>query len=172
MSRRAPTYFRRWPIDRDLDEVLQPDEQHSTPWGAPDHGGCDKCQGTGATAYACRSCLEGGADRRCPACRGRVRFTGVCPACEGDGQIDRTTRDGMSVFPSFEGLCRYIAERDADTAGFIAIELEGDLTGDVDLDADAGALLIRPTRVVGALPFDHTMTAWSRVGATRRVGAS
>ena len=51
-----------------------------------------------------------------------------------------------------------VAERDADTAGFIAIELEGDLTGDVDLDADAGALLIRPTRVVGALPFDHTMT--------------
>ena len=96
----------------------------------------------------------------------------VCPACEGDGRIDRTTRDGMSVFPSFEGLCRYIAERDADTAGFIAIELEGDLTGDVDLDADAGALLIRPTRVVGALPFEHAMTAWSRVGATRRVPAS
>jgi hypothetical protein len=87
-----------------------------------------------------------------------VRFTDVCPACEGDGQIDRTTRDGVSVFPSLEGLCRYMTEREAGSAGCIALELEGELTGDVDLDADAGAVLIRPTRVVGALPFEHAPT--------------
>ena len=65
------------------------------------------------------------------------------------------TRDGVSVFPSFEGLYRYLAEREAETAGYVILELEGELTGDVDLDADAGAVLIRPTRVIGALPFDY-----------------
>jgi DnaJ-class molecular chaperone len=139
--------------------LLRPDHQYSTPWGAPDCGPCDKCGGAGITRYACRSCLERGADRDCPACHGSARFTDTCPACEGDGQIDRTTRDGVSVFPSFEGLSRYIAERDAETAGCIVLELEGELTGDVDLDADAGALLIRPTRVVGALPFENALSA-------------
>jgi hypothetical protein len=159
MRARTSTYFRRWPVDEDPAVLLRPDHQYSTPWGAPDCGPCDKCRGTGRTEYLCRSCVERGADRSCPACHGNVRFTDTCPTCEGDGQIDRTTRDGVSVFPSFEGLCRYIAERDADTVGCVAIELEGELTGDVDLDADAGALLIHPTRVVGALPFDQALSA-------------
>jgi hypothetical protein len=148
------TYFRRWPLDVDPAELLRPDNQYSTPWGAPDRGPCDKCERTGTTRYTCRSCLERGAQDGCPACDGRVEFDDVCPACEGNGQIARTTRDGVSVFPSLEGLCRYIAERDAETAGCIALELEGEPTGDLDLDADAGALLIRPTRVIAAHPFD------------------
>src|SRR5436190_2873312 len=155
MPHRARSYFRCWPVDEDPAALLRPDRQYSTPWGAPDCGPCDKRQGSGTTAYACRSCLERGADNACPACHGRVEFSGECPVCEGDGQIDRTTRDGVSVFPSFEGLYRYLAEREAETAGYVILELEGELTGDVDLDADAGAVLIRPTRVIGALPFDY-----------------
>jgi hypothetical protein len=31
--------------------------------------------------------------------------------------------------------------------------LDGDLTGDRDLDADTGALLIRPRRVLGICPL-------------------
>jgi hypothetical protein len=71
----------------------------------------------------------------------------------------RTARDGVSVFPSFQALCRYIAEREVGTAGYIALELEGQLTGEVDLDAAAGAVLIRVTRVVGALPFHEVLSA-------------
>jgi len=159
----STTYFRRWPLDEDPAQLLRPHNQYSTPWGAPDRGPCDKCQGTGTTRYACRSCLERGAERACPACHGRVEFEGVCPACEGDGHVDRTTREGVSVFPSLEGLCRYIAERDAETAGCIALELEGELTGDLDLDADAGALLVRPTRLIAAHPFQPEP---ARFGAT------
>ena len=147
-------YFHRWPVDEDPSELLRPENQESTPWGAPDHGPCDKCRGAGETRYGCSSCLERGAAAGCPACAGRVEFVDVCPSCEGDGQIDRTRRDGVSVFPSIEGLVRYIEAREAGSDGYVVVELEGELTGDRDLDADAGALLLRPTRVVATRPFD------------------
>jgi hypothetical protein len=153
----AATYFHRWPAGEDPAELLRGENQYSTPWGTPNQGPCDKCRGEGTTRYACRSCLERGGDADCPVCAGRVEFDDVCPACEGDGRIDRTTREGVSVFPSLEGLCRYIAEREAETAGYVAIELEGELTGDLDLDADAGALLIRPTRLVAGHPFEYAL---------------
>jgi hypothetical protein len=149
-----PHYFRRWPADEDPDELLKPENAVSTPLGAPDRGPCEKCGGEGRTRYRCRSCLERGADDDCPACGGRVEFVDVCPACEGSGRVDRTTREGMSVFPSIEGLLRYLEERELDTVGFEAVMLEGELTGDRDLDADAGAVLIRPTRVLGLCPLE------------------
>ena len=150
-------FFRLWPVDEDPEDLLAPENGYSTPWGAPDRGPCDKCRGTGRTQYRCRSCLERGPQDGCPACRGRIEFVDVCPACEGDGQIDRTTRRGVSVFPSMEGLLRYLAEREVDTAGSEVVVLEGELTGDRDLDADAGALLIKPTRVLGACPLEETL---------------
>ncbi len=154
-------YFRCWPRDRDPRALLRPDEQESTPWGEPEHGPCDKCEGAGTVQYRCRSCLDVAAPE-CPACAGRTQFVDVCPTCEGDGQIDRTRRDGVSVFPSTDGLYHYIAERGAGADGQELLELEGDLTGDRDLDADAGALLIRPTRVVGVHPFDGARLATVR----------
>lgn len=148
-------YFHSWPADDDPAQLLDSENQYSTPWGEPDHGPCDKCEGTGETKYRCRSCIERGALADCPACGGRIEFVGVCPSCEGDGQIDRTKREGVSVFPSIEGLYRYIGERGGDGDGSVVLELEGELTGDRDLDADAGAVLIRPTRVVARHPFDR-----------------
>jgi len=126
---------------------------YSTPWGAPDRGPCDKCGQTGQTTYRCRSCLARGADEDCPACHGRVQFLDQCPACEGTGSISRTTRDGVSVFPTIEGLRRYLAERDAEPCGHGIVVLAGEITGDVDLDADAGAVLIHPTDVLGWDPL-------------------
>jgi hypothetical protein len=147
-------YFRRCPVDADPQGLLEPENQVSTPWGEADHGPCDKCNCTGRVRYRCRSCLELGARHDCPACGGRVEFEDVCPTCEGDGKIDRTKRDGVSVFPSLEGLRRYLVERDVDLSGCDAVVLEGELTGDRDLDADAGALLIRPRRVLGICPLE------------------
>ena len=152
-ANRVPRYFRRWSRDEDPGELLKPENQQSTPWGGPDHGPCDKCEGEGSTRYRCRSCSERGGEEDCPACDGRVEVVDVCPTCEGDGEINRTSRDGVSVFPSMEGLCQYLAEREVDVADCVVVELEGDLTGDRDLDADAGALLIRPTKVIATHPF-------------------
>jgi hypothetical protein len=161
-------YFRLWSPPDDPEEVLRAENQYSSPWGEPDHGPCDKCRGSGRTTYRCRSCEAAGADADCPACQGRVEFEDVCPACEGDGTIDRTTREGVSVFPTMDGLYRYLGERDADAAGCIVLELEGELTRDRDLDADAGALLIRATRVIGTCPLDERRLDEQRPGAGRR----
>lgn len=78
--------------------------------------------------------------------RARARATGRSTATGGR----------VSVFPNLAGLYRYLAERDAGGDGdCVMLEFEGELTGDRDLDADAGALLIRPTRIVARHPFDH-----------------
>ncbi|HWC25109.1 MAG TPA: hypothetical protein VG474_00865 [Solirubrobacteraceae bacterium] len=149
-------YFRRWTAGEDLAQLLRPENQCSTPWGSPDGGGCDKCREAGVVRYGCRSCLECGAAPDCPACQGRVTCVDVCPTCESSGEIDRHAREGVSAFPSLAGLYRYLAEREADGGDdCVVVELEGELTGDRDLDADAGAVLIRPTRVIGTHPFDR-----------------
>lgn len=151
------TYFHSCPAEADPESLLDPKQQFTTPWGAPEHGPCDKCEGDGSVRYECKSCLADGADAECPACDGRVRFQGVCPACEGGGVIDRTKRRGIAVFPTRAGLYRYLAERDAEVSDRVLVELEGEPSEDVDLDADAGALLVHPTRIVAVAPLDAAL---------------
>jgi hypothetical protein len=148
------TFFHSCPADADPSGLLDPARQFTTPWGSPNHGDCDKCGGERSVRYECKSCLEDGADADCPACEGRIRFEGVCPACEGSGVIDRTRRRGIAVFPTRAGLYRYLAEREAEVRDRLLVELQGELSEDGDLDADAGALLLRPTRIVAVQPFD------------------
>lgn len=52
------------------------------------------------------------------------------------------------MFPSVRGLYSYLEEREVDLGGCVVIELEGELSEERDLDADAGALLVRPTRII------------------------
>lgn len=153
--------YHHWTSDDDPRRMLDPENQWSTPWGEPDHGECDKCKGGGQCPYECRSCVEEGTNPDCPACGGRVRYLERCPTCEGSGRIDNTRRAGISVFPSRAGLIRYLVERDADLDGVI-VELDGEPTGDIDLDADSGALLVRPTAIVGAQPVDPDLVAGLR----------
>ncbi len=147
-------FFHCCPADSDLRSLLDPDNQLTEPWGGHDHGPCDKCAGAGSVLYECRSCLETGARPGCPACEGRVRFEAVCPACLGDGVIDHTRRHGVAVFPTREGLYRYLAERDARVEGKVVVELEGRIADERDLDADAGALLVHPEEIVEVQPLD------------------
>ena len=98
--------------------------------------------------------METGARPDCPACQGRVRFRETCPVCLGDGHIDRTRRTGLAVFPAREGLYRYLAEKNAAVAVKIVVELEGRLSDQRDLDADAGALLVIPERIASVTPLD------------------
>ena len=48
-----------------------------------------------------------------------------------------------------------LAEGDADLDGCVILEFEGELSGDRDLDADAGALLVKPARIVGRHEIDR-----------------
>jgi hypothetical protein len=147
-------FFHCCSADGDLERLLDPDRQFTEPWGSHDHGPCDKCGGEGTALYECRSCLEVGARADCPACQGRVRFRETCPACLGTGEIRHTRRPGLAVFPTSEGLYRYLAERDADVRGKVIVELEGRIGEERDLDADTGALLVHPERIVEARPLD------------------
>jgi RecJ-like exonuclease len=162
------TYFHCHPGGADPGVLLDPDNQVSEPWGEPEEGRtCDKCEGAGATTHECFSCMEAGADPGCPACRGRVRFEATCPACEGTGEIHRARRHGVAVFPSREGLYRYLAwKSDAGVEGKVVVELAGELSEDRDLDADHGALLVIADEVVSVERLDPEL-----VGSIRdRVG--
>jgi hypothetical protein len=160
----SPTrrYFRRWSADVDPAGLLDPEQQWSALAGEPGAAGCARCRRAGVVEYHCCSCVQRGADHACPVCAGLVEFVDVCPACEGDGTVNRMRRHGVSVFPSLEGLYRHVAEQDVDGDGCI-VELEGPLSGDRDPDADAGALLILPTRVVATHPFEHGRLAAVRM---------
>ncbi len=79
---------------------------------------------------------------------GEGRYLAECPACQGSGQIDDSQRDGVSVFPDEDGLYRYMIGRDGDVRDARLVVLEGEPSGDEDFDADEGAVLIRPTRVI------------------------
>lgn len=149
------TFFHCHPEGEDPGVLLDPDEQVTEPWGEPEHGPCDKCEGRGATVYECFSCMEAGSDPGCPVCQGRVRFEQTCPTCQGSGEIRRTRRRGIAVFPRREGLYRYLAwKSDASVEGKVVVELTGELSDDCDLDADHGALLIFPERLVSVEPLD------------------
>lgn len=148
------TFFHCRSADDDPHLLLDPDRQFTEPWGDSNHGPCDKCEGGGISPYECLSCVERGADADCPSCQGRVRFEGTCPACLGEGEISHTRRRGIAVFPSREGLYLYLATRDANVEGKAIVELEGEVSDEIDLDADAGALLALPERIVTVEPLD------------------
>ena len=141
--------FHSHPADADPAELLRPENQVSTPWGGPGRGPCEKCAGYGRVHHRCLSCVEAGEPiRGCPACGGRVEWEDVCPSCEGDGEITRIERAGVSSFPTLPGLRRYLDKRDADLTGYVFVELEGELSDDRDLDADEGAILVFPRRII------------------------
>jgi hypothetical protein len=77
-----------------------------------------------------------------------MHYEEECPACGGSGEIDDSEREGISVFPDEDGLYRYMRKRDADIQGSVLVELEGEPSEDEDFDADEGALLIHPTKIV------------------------
>jgi DnaJ-class molecular chaperone len=150
-----PTYFRIHPGDEDPASLLDPSRHVCEPWGGSNDGErCDKCGGSGETGFECDSCLVTIADPDCPACGGRVRWLDRCPVCLGHGTVDESDRHGVSVFPRLEGLLRYMERRGTDLSGDHVVELEGERSEDVDFDADEGALLVVPTRIVRAMPVE------------------
>jgi hypothetical protein len=149
------TFFRIHPASEDPERLLDPERQQSEAWTPQRLGPCDKCGGSGETVHECESCNANAPDPSCPACHGELRYRDTCPACGGSGEIDETTRDGVSVFPTEEGLYRYAVKRDAHLDDAVIVELEGAPATAEDFDADHGALLVRPTRIVARRPVDR-----------------
>src|SRR4051794_38116817 len=131
------TYYRLQRPGDDPERLLDPDQQRTEPWGGTVYGRCDKCGGAGHKEH----------ERR----EGQIE----CPACEGTGEIDDSERDGVSVFPDLDGLYRYMVSRDADLEDGVLVALEGVPSDDEDFDADEGALLIHPSRIVDVRQLDR-----------------
>ena len=149
----TPTFFRLQPKDEDPQVLLEPENQVSKPWDGAEPGPCDKCDRTGRTTFQCQSCSKQ-ADPRCEFCHGDVEFEGECPACRGTGEITDGVRRGVSVFPDPDGLYRYMHRRDADMSGSVLVELEGSESDEPDFDADEGALLVFPSKIVRVTDVD------------------
>ena len=147
MARRR--FYRYHPAEEDPEELLHPERGSRPPWDPRGLTPCEKCDGAGRTSHECASCLQhSDADGDCPACQGRVRYEATCPACEGTGKVRRLTRNGISVFPDLEALNRYMRHHDADLTNCVLVELEGEPCEEKDFDADEGAVLIKPTRIL------------------------
>jgi hypothetical protein len=149
----------------DPDRLLTEAEQWTEPWGGSEDGSrCDKCDASGRVMHECWSCSLAGAEESCPGCAGRVRWEDECPVCRGSGLVDGKPRHGVSTFPRVEGLYHYLLAKDTDLDGLL-VELEGERAEDVDFDADQGALLVLPTRVISAAPIDRGAVHAVREGA-------
>lgn len=136
--------------------LLSEEGQWTEPWGSSDDGApCDKCGGCGRTAHECWSCELGGSSDSCPVCHGRVRWEAECPVCRGSGKVDGKPRRGVSVFPRAEGLYHYMESKAVDLEGCLIVELDGEPSGDVDFDADQGAMLVIPTAILACRRAAH-----------------
>lgn len=143
------SYYRLHDEDSDPHGLLRPENQWSEPWGDVDLPvDCDKCEGIGQTEFECLSC-DAHPTADCEVCQGDVRFVETCPACRGTGEITDERRRGVSVFPEVAGLLRYMARRDVDLDDRRLVALEGEPVDEMDFDADEGAVLVRPTRIIG-----------------------
>ena len=155
-------YFRLHDEDSDPQDLLREENQWSEPWGdteLPAH--CDKCGGEGRTEWECLSCEER-RDIDCEVCHGEVHFQNTCPACKGSGEITDDRRRGVSVFPEVGGLLHYMERRDVDLDDRRLVELEGEPLEEMDFDADEGAVLVRPTRIVALRRVDEVQAGEPR----------
>jgi hypothetical protein len=148
--------------------LLSDDGQWTEPWGSSEDGAsCDKCRGTGRTQFKCWSCVLTGARQSCPVCAGRVRWEEECPVCRGTRRVDGKPRHGVSVFPTLEGLYHYMLAKKADLDGCVIVELDAQCAEDVDFDADQGAMLVIPTRIVDCAGVDRGIAADVRARSER-----
>ena len=155
------------PSEEDPSRLLTDDGQWTEPWGGSEHGSpCDKCRGAGQTKHECWSCVLAGARDSCPVCSGVVRWQAECPVCRGTGSVDGEPRRGVSVFPALEGLYHYMIVNGADLDDCVIVELEAVARGDVDFDADQGAMLVIPTAIRGCARVDRSLAErLTQVGA-------
>jgi len=73
----------------------------------------------------------------------------------------------VSVFPTLEGLYHYMLDRDADLDDCTIVELDAEPAREVDFDADEGAMLVIPTRILGCCAGDHELAKQVRARAAQ-----
>lgn len=65
----------------------------------------------------------------------------------------------MSVFPTTEGLYHYMLVRGTELEDCTIVELDAAAADDIDFDADEGAMLVVPTRILGCAGADPAIAS-------------
>lgn len=143
------TYYRIHDTGRCRPEdLLLSENQVSRVWQGVMYRQCPDCGGSGVEDLGwCE------ADQRVLTCR--------CERCRGDGQEQMDRQDGVSVCRTIGQLEAYLADRSPSRANTVLVELEGDECDDQDLDAEHGALLVRPTRIISVRSINELDVEWS-----------
>lgn len=74
-----------------------------------------------------------------------------CLGCHAQGYVE-DVRYGVSACKREDDLYEYMTSHHAYMVGAVIVEIEGELSDDEDHDADDGAVLILPTRIVSTRP--------------------
>lgn len=88
-----------------------------------------------------------------------------CPCCDGYDHGDvEDVRHGVSACASLDDLIAYFGSRDCDYGPeyidrLRVVEVEGGCSDDDDHDADYGAYLVEPTRIVAVHPVPDGLRA-------------
>jgi hypothetical protein len=142
----ATTYYRVHDTSRCAPAaLLEARHQRSIVWTGGVYRRCETCGGVGAVDGESYEDEDG--DVTCD--------PEPCPArCDG-GQMRIESQAGVSVCRSIESLVQYFRYRAAYLGDdSVLVELEGEpVEDDQDVDADEGALLVRPTRIVRVIPL-------------------
>jgi len=149
-------YYRIHDTDRcSPEDLLRPEHQTSSVWVGHAERKCSACNGSG--------CQWEEADPDDEDDYGR---SVECDHCDGVGRIEISTQDGVSVCGSLRELVAYLSERSFYASGTVVLlALEGEpVTDDEDVDAAAGALLVRPTRIVSVLRLPDEIVALAAAG--------
>jgi hypothetical protein len=133
------TYYRIERADLDHDRLLLPEHQRSTIWVGWVQETCEECRGEGEAWITDDDCWD------------------TCPSCSGFGCIDKSEQEGVSCCQTIAGLIEYFRSREAAIDEHVIVEMIGVETGERDYDADAGAVLIRPTTIVSITPLDPSL---------------
>ena len=153
------SFFHCCSIDADPAELLDSEQHFTEPWGSAGHGRCDKCAAPGRPTIAASPAWSADASRNAlPAGAGSSSSAPALPV-RAAARSNRTRRRGIAVFPSREGLYRYLVERDAELGGKVIVEIAGQPSEDLDLDADCGALLVFPEQIREVRPLDLDLAA-------------
>lgn len=121
-------YYRIQPADRDTTDLLDPERQYSAPW-------------------------HGGIERPCPTCTDidATHDPADCTDCDGHQWVE-DIRDGISACDSLDALYAYWQVAGGDLDDAVIVEMDATRSTDRDHDADLGAVLVHPYRIVSVTP--------------------
>jgi hypothetical protein len=141
------TFYRIQERGRDPLALLDPESWVSRIWTGYAERECSTCRTTGRVRCSCADvdeCESSGCDG-----------SQSCDDCRGAGYVEDTERrGGVSCCRTYEELMTYFGRRDAALEDTVLVVLEGAESDIEDFDAEEGAVLVRPARIVKVRDFD------------------